>query len=590
MKLFSHRQQPEKSRWLANPTTPAEAELRQTLDEAAARAADEVALRRVWARLAEMPELVPSPRSSRDVIQDRFEESRARRVRWSWIVAASLAGATATLAFMLLETKSQFRGDRAASAVAVPATEASDDGSAGRTQRSTLVAPATVRTGFGETLHLSLRGGTQVTVTSESTLVLDKDERPAVSAGEVQFQVPRQGPGQTFAVAAGHYRVVVIGTRFRVRVSQSHAAVGVDEGVVEIWTDHRIARVPAGGSWVSPGNVRVEANPAPASDPTATWTATATPPNASASKVAGPTAENRARHSREPGETRSSGNKRSLLGYRGGSGSRETLALAAPSTRSSSLSGAAPTTTPYENREVPAPRAAPPAPDESLFPTLPTVAPLPAPAPAPLDVAPLAIQARAARAAGDPRRALGLYRTLAQKGGAAGESAKYEIGQLLRDGMHQPREAISAWRLYRAQHPRGLLRVEADISVIETLVAIGDKVGAVAEATDFMRRYPDSERRAEVARMAGDLLRERGACAEAVAAYDVALGSSHGRRDGSDGAAYHRAICLLRGDQAQGNEALRTYLAAFPSGRFRAEAQRLLKGGGSAAAGPLPPP
>jgi len=110
-------------------------------------------------------------------------------------------------------------------------------------------------------------------------------------------------------------------------------------------------------------------------------------------------------------------------------------------------------------------------------------------------------EARAARAAGNPRRALALYRAVAERGGAAGENAEYEIGRVLRDGLHQPREAIAAWRAYRAQHPRGLLRVEADVSVVETLLAIDDKDSAIGEAADFMRRHPDNERRPEMARL-----------------------------------------------------------------------------------------
>jgi hypothetical protein len=195
---------------------------------------------------------------------------------------------------------------------------------------------------------------------------------------------------------------------------------------------------------------------------------------------------------------------------------------------------------------------------------------------------PLAVQARAARAAGDSRRALGLYRMLAQRGGAAGENAEYEIGRVLRDSLHQPREAVAAWRAYRAQHPRGLLRIESDLSVIETLVSVGDKAGAVTEASDFIRRYPESERRLEVARLAGDLLRERGDCSGAVNAYNVALATGRARRESArsltDGISFHRSACLMRDDTNEGVVALKAYLQAFPGGRFRGEAQRLLAG------------
>jgi hypothetical protein len=192
----------------------------------------------------------------------------------------------------------------------------------------------------------------------------------------------------------------------------------------------------------------------------------------------------------------------------------------------------------------------------------------------------LVVQARDARSVGDFRRALDLYRTLAQKAGATGENAEYEIGRVLRDGLRQPREAVSAWRQYRARHPRGVLRMEADISVIETLVSLGDKAGALTESTDFIGRYPDSERRLEIARLSGDLLRERGDCTGAVSAYDIAIGSGRSRKDSgkdiADGVSFHRSTCLLRSNRGEGVLALKAYLRSYPWGRFRGDAQRLL--------------
>jgi hypothetical protein len=537
---------------LATPANQTEAQLRTALDQAAARDADEVALRRIWARLAEIPTLVPSGGSERDAQAHAHAPSvegsgeaperdlllrnaRASRARWPWIVAASLAGATATLAFMLVETKSEFRGGRGEEAVGATPGSVSTSAGTDAGQRSTLVAPATVRTAFGETLHLHLRGGTEVVVTSESTLVLDQNDRPTVSAGEVQFHVPHQAAGQTFAVAAGEYRVVVVGTRFRVRVNQSSAAVGVDEGVVEIWSDRRLARVAAGESWVSPVRARESAH-TPSDD--------ATDEAASAPAVGLPPLKpNR--------------------GSRWSSPSRPILALAAPAV------AVDPGQTPEAD------------PLDTIVPvqsdrTAPSFAP--APTTAVTAAAPLALQARAARAAGDGRRAIGLYRALVQKGGAAGENAEYEIGRVLRDSLQQPREALSAWRSYRAQHPRGLLRIEADISVIETLVSLGDKAEAASEASAFIRRYPDSERRAEIARLAGDLLRERGAYGDAIGAYDIALTSGHTRRSLSDAAAFHRSVCLLRVDGTQGMAAVRAYLDSFPVGRFRGDAERMMSG------------
>ncbi|MES1171896.1 MAG: FecR family protein [Bacteroidota bacterium] len=580
------------TRWLAKPASAAQTELREALDQAAAREADEVALRRVWSRLADLPDLLPL--SAADRVRVQAETARSSRARWPWIVAASLAGVTATLAFMLVESKSEVSGARKARmqiAQVPPAGAPAKRDSAD--QRSAFVAPAIVRTGLGETLKLSLRGGTDVVVESESVLVLDENDRPSISVGEVQFHVPPQAPGRTFAVEVGAYRVVVVGTRFHVRRDQTTAAVGVDEGVVEIWTDHRIARVAAGGSWVGPqAPTATVSGTVPGKVPAIT--------GESADKIA-------AERSREPaagGSTAVRNDNRLGDGSRAprapgaaapfDSRARASMPARVPTARAQ-LALASPSTVPAAPTQLTGAIAAAtqqptnqPLNSDGLLPVV-IDSPPPTVAPSGGDVPPLMMQARAARAAGDPRRALGLYRSLAQKGGAMGENAEYEIGRILRDGLHQPREAVLAWRSYRAQHPRGLLRIESDLSIIETLVTMDDKISAVAEASDFIRRYPESERRTEIARITGDLLREQGDCTSAVSAYDVALAGVRGRRDlardAADAVAFHRSACLLRGDPADGTDALKTYLQSFPNGRFRSEALRLISG-----AAPIAPP
>jgi|GEM_PF-1697169 len=576
-------------RWLANPANRVEAELREALDSAAARQADEVALRRVWARLAELP----NPVLETDEGREQRQAARARRILWPWILAASLAGATATLAFMLVAAKTESRTGHGEQALASSTPiGASSPGEADGGGKSTLEAPGTVRTGFGETLHLSLRGGAEVIVKSESTLVLDENHGLAVSAGEVEFHVPHQASGQTFAVAAREYRVVVVGTRFRVRVSQTGAAVGVDEGVVEIWTDRRIARIPAGESWISTAPL--------GSDVASQIRAGSTEVGAVGGSRTG-RATGSARAARGAAQLGSAGVVGNPASNPARKNARRMLALSTPVASSSSSTGSSafgadngwvdPAYLPTD--PIPAGLLGEPpsglvgaTSGATIASTLhragtsssdreraPQIAPTPA---VPADTTPIALQARGARAAGDARRALGLYRTLALRGGAAGEHAEYEIGGILRDSLHQPREAVSAWRSYREQHPRGLLRIEADISVIETLVSMGDTSAAISEASEFIRRYPDSERSAEIARLAGDLLRERGEYVEAIHAYDIALGSAHSRRDIADSASFHRSLCVHRGDEARGLESLRAYIATFPGGRFHGEAVRIV--------------
>jgi tetratricopeptide (TPR) repeat protein len=118
--------------------------------------------------------------------------------------------------------------------------------------------------------------------------------------------------------------------------------------------------------------------------------------------------------------------------------------------------------------------------------------------------------ARAARAASDPRRAVAIYQRLAGGGGPLAENALYELGGIYRDQLADPRKALAAWERYRSRYPRGLLRAEADLSIVDTLSHLGDMKRALKEADAFLLRYPRSERRAEVARVATEARRALG--------------------------------------------------------------------------------
>jgi hypothetical protein len=116
--------------------------------------------------------------------------------------------------------------------------------------------PTRVRTRAGQTKQLALHGGTTVKV-AQSTLMTvtpqsDGIDRPALEKGDAQFSVPHQAPGHNFSVMAGPYRIVVIGTKFRLHVEGIKVAVAVDEGVVEVWRKHRLVRLATGDSWSSP--------------------------------------------------------------------------------------------------------------------------------------------------------------------------------------------------------------------------------------------------------------------------------------------------------------------------------------------------
>ncbi len=395
--------------------------------------------------------------------------------------------------------------------------------------------PAPSQSALG-TRRLTLEGGVEAQLGSSSVMRIE-DGAPRVEKGEVRFSVPHRPPGHPFIVRARDYSVVVVGTRFGVAVADHAVDVDVDEGVVEVRqtaTQGRLARLQPGEAWHS-ATVSVETSGAVA--PAPPGPANPLPPVVSTPASPPVSVSARARPhlgSRDRGQgTRTAARTLALTTPGGGS--------AGPGRASS---GAAPSA----------------ADDEA------------------------ANAARVALASGDAPRALQIYRAEALKTGPAAENAAYEIGKVLNERLGQPGSAVAAWRRYRADYPDGILRVEADVSIIETLARTGDSDEALGEANDFLHRHPDSERRAEIARLAGDLYRARGDCRRAIGAYQILLGASR-PRDIVEVANFHRAACLLQLGDPGGVAAVRAYQRAYPNGRFRSEAAALVSDGARSTAG-----
>jgi ferric-dicitrate binding protein FerR (iron transport regulator) len=387
-------------RWLEGSKDECERRLRGGLDAARERT-DDLALRRIWSRLAE-PELLPGGR------------------RWPWLlglggVAIAMSAAAAVVFFVPANPSpigpvAETRSAPEAKPRAEPTADATPE----------VVGPALVRTGAHQRKNLRLRGGARVELDVQTVFAVDAGQRPAVQQGRARLEVPRQPKGERFTVAVGPYVIVVVGTVFDVGLSQGTAAVDVTEGVVEVWRDGDMVRVPAGRSWRGPA-------PSALSE----VTATAAP--------------------------------RSSAGRRGVHPSR---------------------------RAAPEPVA-----------ELAAAPPEEAPPPEPMRPSDRFRVAKAALASGETERGMSILWSLAEGSGPVAENAFYEVGRALRDQLTSPREAIAAWSRYRARFPRGLLRAEADISILETLLALGDREAALREASAFLQLHPRSERRAEVARL-----------------------------------------------------------------------------------------
>ncbi|HLK92692.1 MAG TPA: tetratricopeptide repeat protein, partial [Polyangia bacterium] len=364
---------------------------------------------------------------------------------------------------------------------------------------------------------LTLEGGVEAVLGRSSVMRLE-DGAPRIEGGEVRFSVPHRQPGHPFVVRAEGYRVVVVGTRFGVNVD---GRAGATDGrkAVGVDVDEGIVEV-----WEAATQRRLARL-----TPGESWQS----PDVDAESPTPPAAVDPAPAPSGPSPTIPAPARD--LRHGGKHAAARTLALASPGDGFSERA----TTT-----------------EKS---------------------APEAVAARAALAAGDAPRALQLYRTLAQGTGPSAENASYEIGKVLSEKMGQPQAAVTAWRRYRAAHPDGILRIEADVSIIETLARTGDADEALPEANEFLRRHPDSERRAEIARLAGDLYRAHGDCRRAVTTYQIALGAVR-PRDAVEAANFHRADCLVRLGDAGGVDAARAYLRAYPNGKFRSEAAALASG------------
>ena len=128
--------------------------------------------------------------------------------------------------------------------------------------------------------------------------------------------------------------------------------------------------------------------------------------------------------------------------------------------------------------------------------------------PAPVENGPAGVELAEARTAlgeGRPEDALTMLNHCAKGVGPAAENAAYEMGRILRDGLGRPQAAVKAWVAYRTRFPNGLLRAETDLSILETLARVGDKAAALSEVESFLARYPNSERRDEVTKLAARL-------------------------------------------------------------------------------------
>ncbi len=328
----------------------------------------------------------------------------------------------------------------------------------------------------------------------------------ALDKGSIELHVLPRAPGHDFAVSAGGYQFVVVGTAFSVSRTEARLELSVSEGKVAVWHGaERLVTVGAGGQWAVP---------------------------------LAPAAHQRARGPVKP---------------------IPALALRAP------VQPVAPAPSP--------PTAATVAQTEPTVP--PTEAPA-APEPNPPQAAvPMRRDCGQIAVGGNPQEAMACYGQQAAKGGLAGEAAQYEIARLWRDAFHDPARALAGFREQRSRFPRGVLTIEADLSIIELLPRLDRHAEALAESERFLKEHPGAERRGEIHLLRGNIYRE--ALRDFEHAEREYAWGAEARGQVGDESRFLRAVCLeALGRTREARVAYEAYLSQ-PKGAHAADARRRLE-------------
>jgi tetratricopeptide (TPR) repeat protein len=190
--------------------------------------------------------------------------------------------------------------------------------------------------------------------------------------------------------------------------------------------------------------------------------------------------------------------------------------------------------------------------------------------------APVAARRDCGQFAASPRDALPCYQDQAAQSGLAGETAQHEVARLWRDSLGEPDRALAAFQTQRSRFPNGVLRTEADLSIIELLPRLDRHADALAESEQFLTAHPKAERNGEIHLLRGNIYREVLRDLDH-AEREYARAAESGGRVGDDGR-FLRAVCL----EALGrvDEARRAYEAYLlkPGSTHAQEAKKRLEG------------
>jgi ferric-dicitrate binding protein FerR (iron transport regulator) len=175
---------------------------------------------------------------------------------------------------------------------------------------------------------------------------------------------------------------------------------------------------------------------------------------------------------------------------------------------------------------------------------------------------------------GRTRPAIECYDRVAQGNGSSAEQALLELARLRQNVLGDVAGAVAALEQHRARFPRGVLKPEAELSLVELLPKLGRHAEALTESERLLATAAGRERATELRFLRGniyrEILRDYG---DAEAEYASA---ARDRGATGDEAAFLRGVCLeAEGKKDAAADAFRGYLQRAGA-RKSVEAQRHL--------------
>ncbi len=137
-----------------------------------------------------------------------------------------------------------------------------------------------------------------------------------------------------------------------------------------------------------------------------------------------------------------------------------------------------------------------------------------------------------------------------------------------------PRGAVQAFRAYQHKYPDGSLREEADLGLVEALLADGAWSEAAAEVDRLLAARPELELRDALVLARANARRRQGDCALALRDYE-ALDGAQG--EVGEDALYLRSFCAAQRGPDEVAPLLERYRQRYPSGRHLREVEAALR-------------